>query len=42
MTGETGFIGSNLVRKLQSENIDFVIVDNLSTCTIENLPSNLQ
>lgn len=41
ITGGAGFIGSHLVRKLQSENVQFIVVDNLSTGSLENLPENV-
>lgn len=42
ITGGAGFIGSHLVRKLQSENVDFVVVDNLSTGALSNLPEGVR
>lgn len=39
ITGGAGFIGSNLARKLLSEGSDVVILDNLSSGNLQNIPS---
>ena len=40
VTGGAGFIGSNLVDKLIEQNIEVIIIDNLSTGRIENINLN--
>ena len=37
ITGGAGFIGSHLISKLLSENINPIVIDNLSTGDISNL-----
>ena len=37
ITGGAGFIGSHLINKLLSENINPIVIDNLSTGDISNL-----
>ena len=37
VTGGAGFIGSNLVEELLASGIDVVVLDNLSTGSLENL-----
>ncbi len=42
ITGGAGFIGSHLVRECSKQNIDTVVLDNLSTGLRENLPDNTE
>ena len=42
VTGGAGFIGSHLVRKLQEQNHNIVIFDNLSTGKVKNIPNNIK
>lgn len=41
ITGGAGFIGSNMVNKLEQQNHEVVIIDNLSTGKIKNIAGNL-
>jgi len=41
ITGGAGFIGSHLINKLLSENINSIIIDNLSTGNISNLDNTM-
>jgi UDP-glucose 4-epimerase len=40
--GGAGFIGHHLVKKLLSENIETIVIDNLSTGKIENVPVHIE
>ena len=40
LTGGAGFIGSHIIDKLLQENYDIVVVDNLSSGSLENLPQS--
>lgn len=42
ITGGAGFIGSHLVRRLQAEGAEAVVLDNLSTGLRENLPEGTE
>ena len=42
VTGGVGFIGSHIIEKLNAENCQVVIVDNLSTGLRENVPANVK
>jgi len=37
VTGEAGFIGSNLTRRLITEGYDVIVIDNLSTGLLSNV-----
>jgi UDP-glucose 4-epimerase len=41
ITGGAGFIGSHLINKLLSENINPIVIDNLSTGDINNLDNTM-
>ena len=41
ITGGAGFIGSHLINKLLSENINPIVIDNLSTGDISNLDNTM-
>lgn len=40
ITGGAGFIGSHIVEKLLENNYDVIIIDNLSSGSIENIPNS--
>lgn len=40
VTGGAGFIGSHIVEKLLENNYDVIIIDNLSSGSIENIPNS--
>ena len=40
ITGGAGFIGSHIVEKLLGNNYDVIIIDNLSSGSIENIPNS--
>ena len=40
ITGGTGFIGSHIVEKLLENNYNVIIIDNLSSGSIENIPNS--
>lgn len=40
ITGGTGFIGSHIVEKLLENNYNIIIIDNLSSGSIENIPNS--
>jgi len=40
--GGAGFIGHHLVKKLLFENIETIVIDNLSTGKIENIPTHIK
>ena len=42
VTGGAGFIGSHIVDKLLQDNCSVVVVDNLSSGTLENLSTNIE
>ncbi|MES9682889.1 GDP-mannose 4,6-dehydratase [Gottfriedia acidiceleris] len=42
ITGGAGFIGSNLVREYVANNYEVIIIDNLSTGKIENIPTEIK
>lgn len=42
VTGGAGFIGSHIVKKLLSENCEVIIIDNLSTGLLENVPAGVK
>lgn len=40
ITGGAGFIGSHIVEKLLENNYNVIIIDNLSSGSIENIPNS--
>ena len=40
ITGGAGFIGSHIVEKLIKDNFEVIVIDNLSTGKIDNLPKD--
>ena len=40
VTGGAGFIGSHIVEKLLENNYNVIIIDNLSSGSIENIPNS--
>jgi nucleoside-diphosphate-sugar epimerase len=42
VTGGAGFIGSHLLKRLDSENYDVVVLDDLSTGKLRNIPSRME
>ncbi len=42
LTGGAGFIGSNLARRLLRENLEVVVIDNLSVGKRENVPAGVE
>jgi UDP-glucose 4-epimerase len=42
LTGGAGFIGSHLVDLFEEENENYIVLDNLSNGSIENIPSSVQ